>query len=81
MTELTGAGAGTLTVPSNATAAIPVGAEFVLRQVGTGQWTIAAAGGVTIRSRVGLKFAGQWSEAVLTKRATDEWVLSGDLTA
>jgi hypothetical protein len=79
LSELTGAGAGTLTIPTNAAVPIPVGAEFNWRQVGTGSWTFVGAAGVDLRARVGTETAGQWSEGLLTKRATNEWVLTGDL--
>lgn len=70
-----------LTVPAYAQATFPVGTQVGLRQYGVGQVTVVGAGGVTVRSRGGaLKLAGQYAEAVLTKRATDEWVLTGDVT-
>jgi hypothetical protein len=78
--EFTGGSATTATIPANATIAFPVGTVINLCQYGAGQVTVAAAGGVTIRSRNGLKLAGQYSEATLRKRGTNEWVLSGDVT-
>lgn len=79
--ELNNASTTTVTVPANATAAIPIGSSIILRQMGAGQVTVAAAGGVTLRSRgSALKIAGQYAEVVLSKRATDEWIVSGDLT-
>lgn len=80
--ETTGSSAVAITVPSNATVPFPVGMTIMVRQYGAGQLSIVAASGVTIRSRGGaLNLAGQYSEAVLTKRAIDEWILSGDLTS
>lgn len=78
LVEVTTAGASTLTVPPNSTIPFPVGTFLRVRQGGAGQVTVTAGAGVTIRSRNGLKLAGQWGEAYLTKRGTDEWVLSGD---
>lgn len=81
LVEGNSASALTFTVPPNSSVAFPVGTVVSLRQYGAGQVTVAAGSGVTIRSRGGaLKLAGQYAEAALTKRATDEWVLSGDIT-
>lgn len=74
------AGANTVTVPPNSSVAIGVGAYINLAQYGAGQTTVAAGAGVTIRSRNGLKLAGQYAGASLRKIATDEWMLYGDLT-
>ncbi|MCE7039258.1 hypothetical protein [Dyadobacter sp. CY312] len=72
----------TLTVPTNATVAYPVGAEIDLSQVGVGQVTVVGAAGVTIRSFAGnLKLAGQYSAATLKKIGTNEWLLVGNLSA
>lgn len=79
--EMNNASANTLTVPTDASVPYAVGSQILVRQVGAGQTTIAAASGVTLRARVGLKLAGQWAECVLTKRATNEWVVVGDVSA
>jgi hypothetical protein len=69
-----------VTVPLNSSAPIPVGWSTIVYQMGAGAVSIAAASGVTIRSRGGLlSLAGQYATATLWKRATDEWVLTGDL--
>lgn len=82
LVEVNSASAVTLTVPANATVAFPIGTSIGIRQYGAGQVTIAPATGVTIRSRGdAFKTAGQYAEAVLTKRAADEWILTGDLVA
>src|SRR5664280_1937659 len=81
LVEMNVASANTLTVPLNASVAFPFSpSETVIniRQYGAGTTTIG--GSATIRSRGGLvALAGTYAEATLTKRATDEWVLSGDL--
>lgn len=80
LVEMNVASANTLTVPPNSSVAFPVGSTVYVRQYGAGTSTITAGAGVTIRSRGSLiDLAGQYAEAVLTKRATDEWVLSGDI--
>jgi phage-related baseplate assembly protein len=79
--EMNNASANTLTVPLNSSVAYPVGAQINILQTGTGQTTVAATGGVTINATPGLKLRAQWSSATLIKRATDSWVLVGDLSA
>lgn len=78
--ELDKATANTLTVPPNAAVAFPIGSLLTVAQYGAGQTTLTPGAGVTIRSRVGLKLAGQYAVASLYKRGTDEWVAGGDLT-
>jgi hypothetical protein len=73
--------ANNLTVPLNSSVAFPVGAQINILQTGTGQTTVVAAGGVTINATPGLKMRAQWSYATLIKRATDTWVLVGDISA
>jgi hypothetical protein len=78
--EFTSASAITLTVPPNSSVAFPVGTVIELLQYGTGTLTVAAAGGVAIRSANNLLSARtQYSTLSLRKRATNEWVLAGDL--
>ena len=72
---------GTLTVPANSSVAYPVGTQIDLLQTGASQVTVAGAGGVTVNATPGLKLRAQWSSARLVKRATDTWVLLGDLSA
>lgn len=80
--EMDNASANTLTVPPNSSVAFAVGTYIPIIQKGAGQTTIAAGAGVTIRSRgTRLKLAGQYAQAGLLKRGTDEWVLAGDLVA
>jgi hypothetical protein len=79
--ELDNSAAIALTVPTNASVAYPVGTVIELLQVGAGQVTVAGDSGVTVNAYVGLKLAGQWAHAKLVKRASDTWVLFGDLAA
>jgi hypothetical protein len=73
--------ANTLTVPLNATQAFPIGTNITILQIGAGQVTIAATGGVTINSAGGaLKLRVQYSSATLIKTATNTWYLVGDIT-
>jgi hypothetical protein len=82
LVEMNVATANTLTVPPNSSVAFPIGTSTDVVQYGAGQTTITAGAGVTIRSSGSkLKLTGQYSGATLYKRATDEWVLLGDLSA
>ena len=81
MIEMNSASATTLTVPTNATVAWPVGTSIDILRVGAGAVDVAGAGGVTINATPGLKLRAQYSSATLIKRATDTWVLVGDLSA
>jgi hypothetical protein len=81
MVTLTNASPITLTIPTNGTTAFPVNTRIDLLQYGAGQVTIAGAG-VTINSSGSkLKLTGQYSGASLWKKATDTWVVIGDLSA
>jgi len=78
--SLTNAAAITLTVPTNASVAFPVGTQILLYQGGAGQVTISSS--ATIRSEGSkLKMFGQYAVAGLLKVGTDEWVAFGNLSA
>ena len=79
--EISSASGVTLTIPTNATLALPVGTSIDILQTGAGQVTVAGAAGVTVNATPGLKLRTQWSGATLFKRATDSWVVYGDLSA
>lgn len=79
--EMSVAVANNLTVPPAASVAFPIGTIIEITQLGTGQTTIVAGSGVTLRSPSGkVKLTGQYSSVSLRKRATNEWMLIGDLT-
>lgn len=71
--------ASTLTVPPNSSVAFAVGNSMRVVQLGAGQVTIVAGSGVTLRYTPGLKLRAQYSSVTLTKIATDEWIVIGDL--
>lgn len=79
LVELANASAITVTVPTNASVAFPVGTTVNLLQTNGGQVTVSPAGGVTLNYTPGNKLRTTWSSATLIKRATDTWVLIGDL--
>ncbi len=79
--DVDSASATIVTVPPNASVAFPVGTCIEICRYGTGTVAIAAGAGVTVRSRGSLlSIAAQYSSASLRKRATDEWILVGDLS-
>lgn len=79
--EMSNAAANTVTVPLNSSVAFPVGQQIHILQTGAGRTQVVATSGVTVNSNVGLYLRGQWSMATLIKRATDTWLLVGDVTA
>jgi hypothetical protein len=74
--ELTASTAKNITVPANSTAAFPVGTVIEIFAGGNGTVSVVAAGGVIVRNFGDL--AGIYASASLRKRATDEWVLTGE---
>lgn len=79
MVTLNNASAIALTIPTNASVAFPLNTRIDLAQFGAGQVTVGGSG-VTIRSTDGkLKLNGQYAGASLWKKATDEWLLVGNL--
>lgn len=80
---LSNASSITLTVPTNASVAFPIGTEIVLMRGGAGQITVAGDGGVTVRFGGSNRdnFNGQYAVCYLLKIGTDEWVFHGDTSA
>lgn len=79
--EFTNAAAVAVTIPTNASVAFPVGTIITLWQTtAAGQVTVSGAG-VTLQSRgAALKTNGQYAPMTIKKRATDTWIISGDVT-
>lgn len=69
----TNAAAITVTVPTNATVAFATGVRIWLLNIGTSVVTIAAAGGVTLRSPAGDLTIPAYGTAQLIKTASDTW--------
>jgi hypothetical protein len=79
--EMNSASANNLTIPSDSSVNFSTGVVIDVVQYGSGQTTIVANSGVTLRSKDGnLKLSSQYSGATLYKRGTNEWVIIGDLT-
>lgn len=68
----------TLTVPTNASVAFPIGTEITIRAAGTANVTIAAASGVTILAPAnGTLVLSSRMTAVLKQRLANTWDLIG----
>ena len=80
LVETNSASATTITVPPNSSVAFPIDTVIAFSQYGSGQLTIAQGAGVTIRTASSLTARTQYSEISIRKRATDEWIISGDMT-
>ena len=86
MIEVSSASAVLITIPLNSAVAYPVGASIDVLQTSTGQVSIVGTAGVTINAAPSggantAKLRTQWSSCTLFKRASDTWVVYGDLTA
>jgi len=68
---------GTITVPTNASVAFPIGTIVNVYNTNATDLTIAGDTGVTVRNAGDL---AQYGEVSLRKRATDEWVLAGSVS-
>jgi hypothetical protein len=73
-----------VTVPTNASIALPVGAQITLAQIGAGQASIVGAGGVTIVSTGAVAavplFRAQYSCVSLIQYAANTWIVAGDIS-
>jgi len=65
-------GSVTVTVPTEASVAFPVGAQIQISRINTGRVTLAAAGGVTLTKTGDL---GANETIVIRKRATNSWIV------
>ena len=80
MVTLFNASAITLTIPAYSSVNFQPNTEIDLVQLGVGQVTIAAAGGVVINSYLNkVNIAGQYAGATLKMLSTDNWLLIGNL--
>ena len=68
----------TLTVPTNATVAFPIGTQIVIGQLGTGQVTVSHAGVDVWSNGTKKKLNGQYAFATLWKAGTNTWYLFGN---
>ncbi len=84
--EMNSASATVVTIPPNSSVAYPLGTVIELARIGVGTVTITPGAGVVLRNRIDTAgtasrtIANQWSSASIRKRATNEWVLIGDIS-
>ncbi|AVH85336.1 hypothetical protein RsoM2USA_408 [Ralstonia phage RsoM2USA] len=71
----------TVTVPSDATYAFPIGTSFSIRQVGSGQVTVAGTSTFDLPASTVAKTRVQGSTIAIIKVAADEWEVTGDLAS
>jgi hypothetical protein len=71
----------TLTIPTNASVALPIGSTINFTQAGIGQITVTGPAGGTLNYTPGNKTRAQWSMASIIKTGTDTWLLGGDLVS
>ncbi len=77
---MNGTAAQTITIPTNATVALPVGTQIIVIQQGSGTVTFAPASGVTLFSKDTKRtIDGQYTGITLIKTASDIWSLVGAL--
>jgi hypothetical protein len=69
--------AATVTVPINTSVALPIGTVINVYNMSEEPVTIVGASGVTVRNSGSLD---QYGEVSLRKRATNEWVVAGNLS-
>lgn len=66
-------------IPANASVAYPVGTVFAIHQRGAGQVTVSVTTD-TLRAPNGAKTSQQYSTMFVTKIASTEWTITGDVT-
>lgn len=80
--KMTSGSANTVTVPTNASVAFPVGSQIHIIQYGSGKTqVIPVSGTVTLYATPGAYLRAQYSAATLLKCDTNIWMLMGDLSA
>ena len=74
--------ANTVTVPTNASVAFPIGSQIHIIQYGSGKTQVIPVNGtVNIYATPGAYLRAQYSSATLLKCDTNTWMLMGDLSA
>lgn len=77
------AAANTLSIPTNASVAFPIGSSVIVRQIGAGTTTISAVSGVTLDGTAtgSCDVSARYKAAVLTKVDTNIWYVDGAVGA
>ena len=81
LVETNNGSANTISIPLNSDIAFAVGTQILIAQYGAGKTRIVGVVGVTVRTALGQFIQNQYGMATLIKIATDEWYLSGLLSA
>lgn len=71
--EVSSTSATTVTVPTNASVAYPIGTIVRVRKTNTGNVTVQGASGVTISWASTFTITTQWAMAEIHKRGADQW--------
>jgi len=76
------AAANTVTIPTNASVAFDIGTKINIMMEGAGVTTIEGDTGVTVNgtSAGSVVINNQYQGATISKRASDTWIVSGDIT-
>jgi hypothetical protein len=79
LVEMESGSAQTLTIPTNASVAFPVGTKIDVLQTGAGECSIAPVDGTVTLNSEGSKrkINAQWQAVTLIKRDTNSWALIG----
>lgn len=76
------ASANVLTIPPESSVAFEIGTTINIIQVGVGQTSIAPGSGVQLYSgNSHRKLARQYAKATIIKKAANQWILYGDISA
>lgn len=76
--EMNSTSATTVTIPPNSSVPFEIGTVINVFRANTGAVTISPGAGVTLRNSGGI--GDQYGEVSLRKRATNEWVMAGDIS-
>jgi len=79
MVTCANAAAITVTMPSNATTAFPIGTQIDFAVLGSGMVTFVAGSGATVNGTPSLVSRATYSAVSLLKAGTDYWLAVGDL--
>jgi len=80
---MSNASANTLTIPTNASVAFPIGTTVTVIQLGAGATTVTGDTGVTVNgvSAGGVAADAQYGGFALIKTASDTWLIPNKTTA
>lgn len=74
--------ARTITIPTNASVAFPIGTEIAIININTGALTITPASGVTLNSEGSkTKITKQYASAALKQTEANVWILAGNISS